>query len=591
MMTTCRRSQITAKGVIVGVLFSIAFLAIAISPSQAWANWNFDPSCSAIEVTEVEDPRPPNAFLMLDQSGSMGFLYDSSGQNTLWTVAVQAIDQAVNALDDDIRFGLGLFPADGACQTFCIWIWCWTTCGRDGAREEVVSDYNNHSSIMSVLNASYASGGTPTWAALYQIRVSDSMNEAGRSAGGVLITDGQPCCHSSARQDTIDAACDLRDEGYLTYAVGLGGATDQDFNNKMAAALGTGCCGSGANENCTNGLGVDPCTNSSVQDSTCYGSYQAYNQTEFRNALLAIGDEIGCTFPIDTSLHSDGEAPDDTGAVRVEMLTASGWVNLEHRDVSDDGEGWYYPSSQSRDQVTLTSEYCSMVQAGHVDRVETQLACECQEAEGTACSVNNPPPGTCPEGVWSCSSGYDLCEPLPASLCPVDCPGYDHVIGDFCTPGASPSEILSAAGEDYDFPLSRCDVGEVVCYEGAMEPVCEAKFRPMPEICDGMDNSCDGKVDNIEESWSEWYASSTWEDWMEGRDADDSDSQHWGSWSAGMDLPPGNSGATCGIQDICACREGPTDAHYGSGSTVAEEFADYLNSRDSSCMCVAPLGR
>ena len=567
---------------------SLAAAAILLAmPAQAWGNWNFDPSCSAIEVSEVADPATPNALLMLDQSGSMGSLTDSDN-NSLWSVAVNAINQATAVLDDDIRFGLGLFPASD-CNEYCILGLCFQLCGiRSGAAEVVEAQYESSEVIEAALDETGPSGGTPTWAALNEIRASVSMNDPNHPAGGVLITDGQPCCHDSARKDTIDAACELRDEGYLTYAVGLGGATDQDFNNKMAAALGTGCCGPSANEDCTNGLGADPCS-SSVSGTACYGSFQAYNQTEFRNVLLAIGEEIACTFPIDTSLHSAGEAPEDPGAVRVELLTAEGWTRLDHRDHSDDGEGWYYPTTDSRNQVTLTEEYCSMVQAGHVDTVETQLACECQEEEGVLCDVNNPAPGTCPQGVWTCTDGYDLCVPMGPNECPVDCPGFDEVIGNNCHLDWSPEEMLDADPADYQYPLSRCEVGEVICPAGALEPVCESRYRPMPEICDGMDNSCDGKVDNIEESWTDWYGASTWEEWMDGRGGDFSDSGDWDSWPVGLDLPDDLRGAACGIEDICSCPDGGADAHSGEGATVEEEFAHYLESRDSGCTCVAPM--
>src|SRR5690554_1209621 len=255
---------------------------------------------------------------------------------------------------------------------------------------------------------------------------STTLNQTNFPAAGILITDGAPNTsgRTAAQSEAlaINEACDLRNEGKSLFVVGLGGATDQAFNNKLAAAAGKGCCGSSANSGCTSGIGTDPCT-TSVNGNTRFGAYQANDQTEFRNILLNISSELACTFPIDFSQFNSNSAPENPAAVQVRMNTASGQINIPHRDAGG-GQGWFY-GSENREQVTLTQTYCDQVRTpGQVTSVETQLACDCQQPQGQECDVANAPFGVCPLGTWGCDEGYDVCEPIAADSCPVPCFGF-----------------------------------------------------------------------------------------------------------------------------------------------------------------------
>ena len=565
-------------------------------PAEAEANWNFDPSCSAEEVTELEEPAPPNVYLMLDQSGSMGFLRDPSTGNTLWTVATNAIQTVTWAMNNDVRFGLGLFPCqwttqqcgwsyDSCAYQFCTWWGCYCMpwwsyscqtvspgeCGsRTGAAEAVPSDYQNHHAIMDVLDAHFASGGTPTWDAFDNMDQSQSMTEADYSSGGVMITDGVPCCHWNARQDAIDAACNLRGD-HLAFVAGLGSATDQDFNHKMAAAVGTGSCTQG-----------DPCENTNVSSSSCTGAFHAYNQTEFQNVINKIGDTLQCTFDVDTSLHVTEEAPDDSGAVRVKMLTASGWQTLEHRNESASGEGWYFPSDGNNQQITLTSYYCNQVQEGDVDTVTTQLACDCSAQEGDFCQVADPGPDECSVGEYICVQGFAQCDPYPIEQCPTACDDLDlegtpcHVEDDA---DMTLEEVADGAelGTTLSGEMNRCNIGQVECVnysDGSQGISCVEALSPMPEVCDGRDNSCSGSTDDIDASWDAFYNG----DYpFDGAGWDDVVSQSSDQWQ----------GPTCNeTSTLCVC-DSPREDFAGSPEdTLAEEFQSYLNDWDPGyCSC------
>jgi len=97
----------------------------------------------------------------------------------------------------------------------------------------------------------------------------------------------------------------------------------------------------------------------------------------------------------------------------------------------------------------------------------------------------------------------------------------------------------------------RCSVGIQTCVDGSLT-ACESVNRPIPEACNGLDDDCDGTVDNIEESWSK-------------------------SWSvAPEDLSSRGRGRVCSGTSACLCTEpSDRDVTYRSSKaagTLEEEF-------------------
>lgn len=208
----------------------------------------------------VSDVDPTNVLLMLSRSGSMAWTQGEwgSGDMSNWQIAVNAIDNVVAAFEQELRFGLGYFS------------------GTD-VDVPVNCNYNNHSAIMNSLTSNSPGGGSPMASAMNAIADSACMNDSNYASRGILITDG---LSSQSQSQVIDATCNARYQGHLISIVGLGGGTDTDFNNILAAAAGTGSCHDDS------GNPVDPCQQS-VSSSNCTGSYSAMNQTELQNLLLA----------------------------------------------------------------------------------------------------------------------------------------------------------------------------------------------------------------------------------------------------------------------------------------------------------------
>ncbi len=302
-------------------------------------DWSFDDACAAEETHEVEVDDMA-AYLMLDRSGSMedlgtdfcceggdpdipddrceGLDYydyeldeDSCGYccgDSLWEVAEGAINSAMLSLYEDLWFGIGYFASSSA----------WT---------EVDADEDSWEDVEESLQGQSPSGGTPSHLGQEEIRDTATMNYDDVQSGAIFITDGIP----DDRQAAIEEACHNRDEeGLLQYVVGLGGATDQDFNDLHAAASGTGTCYYMGDEYDPCDDPGDPVIDIADPDSYCEGSHQAYNEDEFRDVLLSISAEMSCTFDVSSEGWEDGI--DNPDSVEVEVYGAYGTEEVPHTD-------------------------------------------------------------------------------------------------------------------------------------------------------------------------------------------------------------------------------------------------------------------
>lgn len=102
-----------------------------------------------------------------------------------------------------------------------------------------------------------------------------------------------------------------------------------------------------------------------------------------------------------------------------------------------------------------------------------------------------------------------------------------------------------------DGNAGRCAPGQYQCIDN--EDVCVPLFDPMPEICNGLDDDCDGEVDNFRESWENTFPDRS--------------------------LPDEFNGLNCELKDVCVCPEGNTDNHFGT------TYDQYLTAWSNVCNC------
>ena len=284
-------------------------------------------------------PTTPDMLIVLDRSRSM-----KDGNINRWDPSGSAVKAITSNLDDQIRFGLMLFPKPCApTDVLCALQAC--TPGE----LEVPVDLGTSGAIASELDGTQPLGGTPTGATLQAAQAILDARVAGPDGAAapkyiLLVTDGQPTCPSAKgsgtataaqltadRQLTVSAIDALLKSGAKTYVIGYDAKSDA----KLASAL----------------------TEFAQRGGT--GDYRAVEDeasllTEFQKIA---GEVVSCSYNLDT-------APTDPSYVLVELDGKQ--LNLNQPD------GW----SISGTAVTVQGQACATLQDGKDHTLSVKVKCD-----------------------------------------------------------------------------------------------------------------------------------------------------------------------------------------------------------------------
>ena len=550
---------------ILGTLLTGAMLCMS-APASAY---QFSEMC-APTTNHDTTVGTPDVVVVVDVSGSMG--EQGGGGKTKIQIARESITElatavgkpgpctAMNATScDQVRLGLGYFSND--------------------SNIDVKPGEDSYIQVKSKVATYVPTNGTYMGQAAKKLAASTELANASRIGVGVLITDGEPSSKSTVER-TMYHYCEMRDrtKPVVNYAVGFGAGADPRTNSLFAAAGGTGECCAGSSCTYQPSQLRDPCALSKRSDDrknadswlnsngslksgfNCRGQLQADNAQALKDTLLGLVNDLACTFPLEVPAgYVAGEGADaDPAGTRVEFYNAT-WdttVRVPAYDMSNPnqlytdlvnvygiaaadadpykGDGWFFADT-TRKAVRMTDQLCDLFKTTAVSTVQTQVACLCENT-GESCDV---------------PCGQD-----PDAGCEEDANGN-----------------MVQAG--------RCKPGVVECNFGV--EYCQKFYSPQPEICNGLDDNCDGSADNME------TADPAQNDDIPG-DGPGREFSEWDQNQSALDSRGISNGFFCGYSSACGCTQPhPLDDMPTGTSAEWESLLDIYAANKSLCTCIDSL--
>lgn len=268
--------------------------------------------CQDIELTGKYEP--PNVFLVLDQSCSMG------GQG--WPDLTNTVNWMISNYDMDVRFGMRLFPRTNEAYGTCNYT------------ADVPIGDNTGTMIVNQMNAGGPTNSTPVYPGIHT-----GLEELKKEPTGervmIVLTDGSASSTCSPSTD-VDTQCATeistarQNDGVTTYVIGLGSYVDTNALNAWAQAGGTPQGKPG---------GID----------YLEASDQATLQTAFGQIISSV---ISCVIDLDPP------PDDDVKTIEVEVDGVVYDMPLPGTTCPASGDGYIFPNAPDRSTIELCNAAC-----------------------------------------------------------------------------------------------------------------------------------------------------------------------------------------------------------------------------------------
>lgn len=402
---------------------------------------------------------------------------------------------------------------------------------------------NTNVQIGNEINATAPKGLTGIDDVVEELRTTNSLKATDRDNVAIFITDGKANTETEV-VNAINGICEARDRSpapVKTYVIGLGPNSDDQMTSLFAAAGGSGACTLNNNpfDPCTAGnldqylqtSGTSPYTQVGVAPNTidCAGAYDYTGVTALKLELLAQADAASCLFEL--------EIPDNPDMYNQPSYPQTG--ALPDPDAT---------------QVIMNHINWRILQLPFCDPAQGDMNCGLEAEMLSKGSISAATAAQFKDEGWHWANAERSIATLTPGLC------NEIVQRNVKNVTTQVSCQCKRTGEECDTgQVGRCGPGYFQCNYDTQQDECQSEQLAMPEVCNGIDDDCDGVVDDLS-------------------------NEDPGEWKNMTQNNPEYIGLTCEFTDSCRCDGEPREV---INTDNVEDFIQ--QSWENKCTCAEGL--